>query len=183
MKRFRFILFAALLAAFCRGSGVAYAQHAHGGGGGMSGMSGTHGASGTHGNSASAEGSSNTSNSSPDSVLSRNSKLDGKLTSLFHKQGLLPAGTDLKTACSGFKTLGQCIAALHVSKNLDIPFACLQADVSGKAPAMGTTCPTGTGSSKMSLGKAISLSKPSANAKAEAKKAIHQASEDMEAPS
>src|SRR5262245_46044400 len=33
---------------------------------------------------------------------------------------LLPAGTDLKTACDGFKNKGQFIAALHVSQNLHI---------------------------------------------------------------
>jgi hypothetical protein len=26
-----------------------------------------------------------------------------------------------KIACSGFKNLGQCIASMHVAKNLDIP--------------------------------------------------------------
>src|SRR5437870_1692851 len=36
--------------------------------------------------------------------------------------GLLPAGTDLKTAANGFKNQGQFIATLHVSKNLNIPF-------------------------------------------------------------
>ena len=33
-------------------------------------------------------------------------------------QSLLPPGTDIKTAESGFKNHGQFIAALHVSKNL-----------------------------------------------------------------
>src|SRR4051794_18123510 len=37
-------------------------------------------------------------------------------------QRLLPPGTDLKTAEAGFKNEGQFIAALHVSKNLGIPF-------------------------------------------------------------
>src|SRR5438093_9604543 len=37
-------------------------------------------------------------------------------------EALLPSGTDLKTATMGFKNEGQCIAALHVYKNLGIPF-------------------------------------------------------------
>jgi hypothetical protein len=63
--------------------------------------------------------------------------------------------------------LGQCVAAAHVAKNLDIPggFAALKAKM------------TGTGS--MSLGKAIEQLSPNANAKSEAKKANKQADDDM----
>jgi len=95
----------------------------------------------------------------------------------------LSAGTDLKTACQGFKNLGQCVAALHVSKNLDIPFGCLQADMTGTAPAAGTTCPAGTGTSKLNLGKSITALQPSANATGEAKKANKQANSDLETSS
>src|SRR5262252_1314291 len=42
-------------------------------------------------------------------------------------QGLLPPGSDLKTAESGFINHGQFIAALHVSQNLNIPFDQLKA--------------------------------------------------------
>src|SRR5260370_19284673 len=95
------------------------------------------------------------SSSSPMNVLERNSKLDGKLTSRLQSKGLLPAGSDLKTACFGFKNLGQCIAAIHVSHNLKIPFACLQADMTGTAPAANAGCASATGCSKMSLGREI----------------------------
>src|SRR5215471_4946950 len=37
-------------------------------------------------------------------------------------QDLLPKGTSLATAESGFKNEGQFIAAMHVSQNLNIPF-------------------------------------------------------------
>jgi len=30
-------------------------------------------------------------------------------------------GENAQTACNGFKNLGQCVAAAHVAKNLDIP--------------------------------------------------------------
>src|SRR5438874_12878764 len=61
-------------------------------------------------------------------------------------QSMLPAGTDLKTAASGFRNQGQFIAALHVSKYLGIPFDQLKAKM--------------TGSSPMSLGQAIHALKP-----------------------
>ncbi len=65
---------------------------------------------------------------------------------------LLPPGTDLNTAESGFKNPGQFIAALHVSKNLNIPFDQLKAKMTGiTVQANGQT----TTSAPMSLGKAI----------------------------
>jgi hypothetical protein len=45
-------------------------------------------------------------------------------------QSLLPPGTSLQAAASGFKDEGQFIAALHVSRNLNIPFNELKADLS-----------------------------------------------------
>ena len=52
----------------------------------------------------------------PDQLLTQNTKLASKL------QPLLPAGTNVQDAASGFKNLGQFVAALHVSHNLGIPF-------------------------------------------------------------
>jgi len=58
---------------------------------------------------------------------------------------------------SGFKNQGQFIAALHVSKNLNIPFDQLKAKVTGVAvQANGQT----TTSTPMSLGKAIRELRP-----------------------
>jgi hypothetical protein len=70
---------------------------------------------------------------------------------------LLPPGTDVKAAESGFKNQGQFIAALHASKNLKIPFDQLKAKVTGvTVQANGQT----TTSTPMSLGKAIHELRP-----------------------
>ena len=186
MKRSMPILTGALVMLFV-GSAPLFAQKPHGGGAGGAGNSGAtgaamHGASGDHGNSA---GNSATTEgkgaaaSSPTTVLTKNTKLDAHLTSLLQSKGLLAKGTDLKDACTGFKNLGQCVAAMHVSHNLNVPFACLSADMTGTAPATGSTCPSGTGTSKMSLGKSIQALSPNASAKTEEKSATKQAGADI----
>ena len=116
------------------------------------GMSGSHdmGSSGSHGSSGMA-------NQSPDKVLSHNTAIASKIKDL--------TGQDAGTACSGFKNLGQCVAAAHVSKNLGITFSDLKSKMTGSSPE--------------SLGKAIQDLKPSANAKSESKKANKQAEQDM----
>jgi hypothetical protein len=106
-----------------------------------------------------------------DQILTRNTKLAGKIQDL--------TGMGAQQACAGFKNLGQCVAAAHVSKNLGISFACLQADMTGAAPAQGATCPPGTGTKAMSLGKSIQALQPKADSKAEAKKANKQADQDF----
>jgi len=113
--------------------------------------------SGSHGPGAAANG--DMSHASPSTVLSHNTAIAGKIQTL--------TGQDAQTACSGFKNLGQCVAAAHVAKNLDIPggFDALKAKV------------TGTGA--VNLGKAIAGFAPNADAKAEAKKANKQASDDL----
>ena len=81
-------------------------------------------------------------------------------------QGMLPAGMNVETAANGFKNFGQFVAAVHVSKNLNIPFDQLKG-------AMVTN--------HMSLGDAIKGLKPEITedaAKLEAKKAEDQAKED-----
>ncbi len=99
------------------------------------------------------------SHASPSTVLSHNTAIAGKIKTL--------TGQDAATACAGFKNMGQCVAAAHVAKNLNIPggFDALKAKM------------TGTGA--MGLGKAIESLAPSANAKAESKKANKQASDDL----
>jgi hypothetical protein len=92
--------------------------------------------------------------------LNHNTALASKL------QGLLPAGTDLDMAAMGFKNLGQFVAAVHVSKNLNIPFDQLKT-------AMVTN--------HKSLGDAIHELKPELNTttvKTEAKKAEDEAKDD-----
>jgi len=102
---------------------------------------------------------SDVSHASPSTVLSHNTAIAGKIKTLTNE--------DATTACNGFKNLGQCVAAAHVAKNLNIPggFDALKAKITGKGA--------------VSLGKAIEALEPSANAKSEVKKANKQASDDM----
>ncbi len=157
MKRSTLIVAVTMALAF---SSPAFAQRSHPGGGppagrgpgSDSGVSGSHeaGAPTSH---------ADMSHASPSDVLSHNSAIGGKIKTL--------TGQDAQTACNGFKNLGQCVAAAHVAKNLDIPggFDALKAKM------------TGTGA--VSLGKAIESLAPDANAKSETKKANKQASDDM----
>ena len=144
------------------GTTPALAQRTHPGGGPPTGAgaSGSHGSAttGADGNSASANHM-DTMHSSPNDVLTHNTAIAGKIKTL--------TGEDATSACNGFKNLGQCVAAAHVAKNLDIPggFDALKAKS------------TGTGA--VSLGKAIEQLAPSANAKSEAKKANKQAEQDL----
>jgi hypothetical protein len=94
---------------------------------------------------------------SPDQVLSRNTRLSSNL------EKDLPSGLTAQQACSGFHNLGQCVAAIHVSHNLDIPFSDLKTKMT----------------SGDSLGKAIHVLKPDADAKSEAKRAQKQADDDL----
>jgi hypothetical protein len=112
-------------------------------------------------------GHSSVASQSPSSVLN-NSKLNTSLTNALAKSGISVPGGDLKTACSGFKTLGQCVAALHVAKNLNLLFSDLQSRM--------------TGTKRESLGKAIQdLGGPNVNAKSEAKRDNKQARQDLNA--
>lgn len=90
-------------------------------------------------------------------LLAQNTKLSSKLGAL------LPAGTNLQEAASGFKNLGQFVAAVHVSKNLGIPFDQLKTKVT----------------SGESLGSAIHDLSPAVNAKTETRKAQKQANQDL----
>ena len=153
--------------------GPAWAQHGHPGGGG-GGMGGGAANSMSHGSDHGANPSNNASGShgqTMNDILSRDTQLAGKIQTL--------TGMSAQQACAGFKNLGQCVAAAHVSKNLGISFACLQADMTRTTPAKGASCPAGTGSKSMSLGKAIQALSPHADGKTEAKKATKQADQDI----
>ena len=102
------------------------------------------------------------------SRLQENTHLATKL------QGLFPPGTDLQAASSGFKNLGQFVAAAHVSKNLGIPFDQLRSRMLG----ISTTA-AASGDSPVSLGKAIKELRPAADATSEVKKAERQAKEEI----
>jgi hypothetical protein len=160
MERSTLIVLAAASLAFVA---PAFAQRSHPSPGGppagVGGASSSHGPGmdGSHG--AGSAASSDMSHASPSTVLSHNTVIADKIKTL--------TGQDAATACNGFKNLGQCVAAAHVAKNLNIPggFDALKAKM--------------TGSSAVSLGKAIKGLAPDADAKSQEKKANKQASDDM----
>ncbi len=146
-------------------SGSAFAQHGHMGGS-------SHDAAASHGSMNSANSGSGTSHRvTIDQQLSKNTQLSGKIQKL--------TGMAAQQACDGFKNLGQCVAAAHVSKNLGVSFACMKSDMTGQEAPSGSNCPAGTGTKSMSLGKAIQTLDPNANSKTEAKKGTQQANQDL----
>lgn len=166
------LLPAILVAALSLAAAPIFAQHGggHGGGAGMgpgagpgmdmgrgTGMDEGRGRGSNSGPNMGSETAPRSMSKTPDQILTQNTKLSQNLANL------LPPGTDLADASRGFKNLGQFVAAVHVSHNLDIPFADLKSKmVSGE-----------------SLGRAIGDLKPDVNAKDEAKKANKQAKETL----
>ena len=157
---------------------IAVAQHGHSGGtvGGNTGMGAAMGHSSgldTHANSgnANASGSGSNNKATVSDILSKNPAIGDKIQSL--------TGMPASQACAGFKNLGQCVAAAHVSKNLGITFDCMRSDMTGTAPLSTSKCPAGTGTKNMSLGKAIQTLDPIADQKSESKKGESEAQQDM----
>jgi hypothetical protein len=110
--------------------------------------------------------------------LAANSKEANNLATQL--QALIPARTNLKDACSGFKSLDECVAALHVSHNLKIKFNCLKWDLTNAQPSGDTkSCSAPASGKAMSLSKSIRVLKPDANAKLEARNAEKRAREDI----
>ena len=110
--------------------------------------------------------------------LAANKEQEKKLS--LQLQAALPPRTSLKDACAGFKTLNDCVAALHVSHNLSIKFNCLKWDVTGAKPAGDVkSCAAPSRDKAMDLYKAISVLKPDVNARTEAKNAEKRAREEI----
>ncbi|HKC71240.1 MAG TPA: hypothetical protein VKB60_06440 [Terriglobales bacterium] len=144
---------------------AAFAQHGHGMGPG-GGMNPAMGEGGSHRMSPNFSPSTHGVNMTQQ--LNKNTALAGKIHTL--------TGMSASQACSGFKNLGQCVAAAHVSQNLGITFACMKAAMTG----LGSCSTMSTLSTKgMSLGKAIQTLQPTANSKLEVKKANKQADQDI----
>jgi hypothetical protein len=96
----------------------------------------------------------------PSQLLAENTKLSKKL------QNLLPADEKVQDAASGFKNLGEFVAAVHVAHNLNIPF-----DQFKNKVTIGD-----------SLGKAVHALNPKLNHKeimSQVKKGKQQAKEDI----
>ena len=157
MKRSRFLAGTATLMSFTM---VAFAQHGH------SGMASGHTMSHQPPTHASGNSSTTHGQRTMDQKLTSNTKLAGKIQTL--------TGMTAQDACSGFKNLGQCVAAAHVSQNLGLTFTEMKDTMLG-LNADGTPSTT---AKPMSLGKAIQTLKPQANSKIEEKKANQQADED-----
>src|SRR5215470_4611968 len=169
MKKTYMFVLAVAVSLYCA---PAFAQH--GGGGRPAGVGpGSTGAPAGAGSEASGRptdpgsagmGHSGIASGSPTSVLDNN-HVTTALTNALTKSGVTIPGGNLQSACSGFKSLGQCVAALHVAKNLNLSFSDLQTKMGSE-----------------SLGKAIQdLGGPNVNAKSEAKKANKQANQDLNA--
>jgi hypothetical protein len=79
---------------------------------------------------------------------------------------IVPSGMSAQEACTGFRSVEECAATLHVSQNLSIPFPDLKSRVTGGAK----------------LGAAIHQLKPDANVKIELRKAEEQARSDTRSP-
>jgi hypothetical protein len=85
-------------------------------------------------------------------------------------QPLLPAGFTVATASAGFRNQGEFIAALHVSRNLGIPFDQLKAELTEKHPD--------------SLGQAVHDLRPDlsrSTVRGDVRMAKHQAEQDIDA--
>jgi hypothetical protein len=176
VRKLHLMVLAALTVA---GTSPAFAQRSHPGGGPPS-------AAGNHGSSTGAENGNATSTAAAGNHSTSTGAANGNATSTAHANSMSAAPSDVlshnpviagkiktltkedaSTACSGFKTIGQCVAAAHVAQNLSIP---------GGFDALRSAMTSGSG---MSLGNAIQSLAPSADAKSESKKANKQAKEDI----
>jgi hypothetical protein len=139
-----------------------FAQHGHGMGPGLGHSSGNH-----------AMSSSTRSQQNMTQKLTGNKPLADKISKL--------TGMSATAACQGFKNLGQCVAAAHVAKNLNIQggFLALKEKMLGLSPN-GTVSTT---SKPMSLGKAIQNLDPTVSSKTEVAKAKKQADQDIKGAS
>lgn len=105
-----------------------------------------------------------------------------RLTANLQAQGVLPANTDAKAACENFRALDECVAALHVSKNLGLDWNCLKSNLTGvQTSADMSGCKGSAGTKAMTMRSAVQAMKPDADAKGAAKSAEKQAKDDLKA--
>lgn len=117
-----------------------------------------------------------------DSKPSADSRADmeKKLTPKLQAQGLLGANATATEACAPFIALDECLASLHASRNLDIDFNCIRADVTGVHTNVDLSGCKGTvGDKAQNLTKTLHMLKPDADAKGQAKNAEKQAKDDL----
>jgi hypothetical protein len=80
-------------------------------------------------------------------------------------KALLPSDVAPEQACSGYKAFDQCLSAIHLAKDVNIPFSALKTETTGKHAS--------------GLEKAAEHLAPAANAKEAVKGARKAAAEDM----
>jgi hypothetical protein len=159
---------------------TALAQHGHAGamGGGM-------GNSMSHASTNASDHGSASTNAAPTStqkirdVLAKNPVIGKKIMDLTNDSN------GAADACQGFKNIGQCIAAAHVSKNIPgLNFYCMRYAITGTAlpPNSGINCNLSpTFKPGVSLGRAIQTFEPQADTKTETKKATTETQQDLKA--
>jgi hypothetical protein len=92
-------------------------------------------------------------------LLMQNTKLSSNL------QSILGSGVNLQDAASGFKNLGLFVAAVHVSKNLNIPFDQLKSAITSDGGNLGKAIHTADPSlSKKQVKQAVGTAKHQAKA-------------------
>ena len=110
--------------------------------------------------------------------LAANPDEDRKLT--VELQSLLPPRTDIRDMCSEFKTLDDCVAAIHASYSVGVQFECLKWNMTAVKPSFGAkSCAEPEIDRPLTLERAILELKPGANAKYEAKNALRKAHENI----
>lgn len=155
------------------------AQHGHAGG--MGGGVGSANSMGHASENVSNRGSSGTnpttSTQKISAVLAKNPVIGQKIVKL---TGDSNGAAD---ACTGFKNIGQCMAAAHVSKNISgLNFYCMRLAMTGTAvpPNSNISCNLpSTFKPGVSLGKAIQTFDPQADTKTETKKATTETQQDL----
>jgi hypothetical protein len=96
---------------------------------------------------------------SPGQIVQENPQLAEKM------KAMLPADIAPEDACTGYKAFDQCLSAIHLAKDSNIPFATLRAETTGKHAS--------------TLEKAAEHLAPAVNAKDAVKAARKAASEEM----
>src|SRR5579864_109074 len=110
--------------------------------------------------------------------LAANKEEERKLT--LQLQALLPPKTTLREACSGFISLEDCVAALHVSRNVKLKFNCLKWEMTAARPSGDIkSCEAPPRDKALPLDKAIQILNSDADARAQAKSAQRRAREDI----
>ena len=110
--------------------------------------------------------------------LAANPAEDKKLTA--ELQSLLPPHADAKDVCSAFKTLEDCVAAIHASHKVGVRFECLKWNMTAVKPASGTkSCAEPESDRPLTLERAIRELKPGTDARYEAKNALRKARENI----